>query len=112
MFLQEWDGLTNDRNPSSFVNSGPVIVIGATNRPGAIDKAFLRRMPLAMEIPLPDENGREDILKKLLENETVDTDVNLSALATLTDKFSGSDLRGELPFILLFYYILIHHICY
>jgi SpoVK/Ycf46/Vps4 family AAA+-type ATPase len=39
LFLSEWDGLSSRKDDS------PVIILGATNRPNDLDKAFLRRMP-------------------------------------------------------------------
>ena len=89
IFLQEWDGLSTTTGAN-----GPVIVLGATNRPNDIDKAFLRRMPFVLEIPLPDRKGRLDILTKILLKETLDNNVELGTLADVTDGFSGSDLKG------------------
>jgi SpoVK/Ycf46/Vps4 family AAA+-type ATPase len=73
----------------------PVIVLGATNRPNDIDKSFLRRMPFIVEVPLPNEVGRYDILKKMLSKEILENDVDLINLATMTTNYSGSDLKGE-----------------
>ena len=43
-FLSEWDGL------SSQATAAPVVVVGATNRPMDLDKAFLRRMPVSIKM--------------------------------------------------------------
>jgi ATPase family AAA domain-containing protein 1 len=50
-----WDGLTSATDR--------IVVLGATNRPGDIDAAFLRRMPKRFGINLPDVDQREKILK-------------------------------------------------
>lgn len=89
MFLQQWDGLSS--NASEI--TAPVVVLGATNRPADIDKAFLRRMPYSIEIGLPDLAARIAILKKMLSKEIVDSTVNIEAIAGATLGYSGSDLR-------------------
>ena len=92
LFLQLWDGM----GASGSVRSAPVIVIGATNRPGAIDEAFLRRLSYRVEFTLPDTAGRLDILSKFLSKVAhVGPDVNLESIAAATDGCSGADL-GEL----------------
>jgi len=86
VFLAEWDGLGTSTNK-------PVVVLGATNRPQDLDKAFLRRMPVMIHVPPPDQRGREDILKRQLASEVLDSDVSLEEVALRTDGFTGSDLR-------------------
>lgn len=103
IFLQEWDGLN-----TSAGAYGPVIVLGATNRPNDIDKSFLRRMPFILEIPLPDGKGRLDILSKILSKETLDNNIDLSTLAEVTEGFSGSDLKGVWFLSVLFAFICPH----
>jgi ATPase family AAA domain-containing protein 1 len=83
--LAEWDGLTGSQYP--------VIVLGTTNRPHDLDKAFLRRMPLMIKTSVPNYEGRIAILKKLLRHETLADDVNIGVLALNTTNYSGSDLR-------------------
>ena len=90
LFLQEWDGLSSMNG-----DNGPVIVLGATNRPSSIDKAFLRRMPLVIEVPLPTSKSRHDILTKILKNEQMDANIDLMAIAEVMEGFSGSDLKGK-----------------
>ena len=53
-----WDGFLTDDN--SFV-----CVIGTTNRPFDVDEAIQRRMPLTIEIDLPNASQRELILRKV-----------------------------------------------
>ena len=88
MFLSEWDGLTQG------INAGPVVVLGATNRPLDLDqvrcctltfilldditiqylilnKAFLRRLPVRVNIKMPDDLGRRQIFETILAKEKV-----------------------------------------
>lgn len=81
-FMTLWDGL---------VSSGRVLVLGATNRPGDIDSAFLRRMPKRFSIGLPSDDQRKKILAKLLLDVDVDCDIN--ELINITEGMSGSDLK-------------------
>lgn len=85
-FMMLWDGLSTE-------NGSNVIVMGATNRPSDLDKAILRRMPAQFHVGLPVEEQRWKILKLILENEKLSSDVNLLQLAKVTNTFSGSDLR-------------------
>ncbi|KAL0946998.1 hypothetical protein HGRIS_013143 [Hohenbuehelia grisea] len=85
-FMQEMDGLKSSKENS-------VIVIGATNRPFDLDDAILRRLPRRLLIDLPGEKEREEILKILLRDETLDAELDIKALAKKTDSFSGSDLK-------------------
>jgi len=86
-FMSLWDGLSTD----TF--SCRVIIMGATNRPSDLDEAIMRRMPLKFYIGLPETRQRLSILKIILEGENVDDDINLDAIAQVTDRFSGSDLK-------------------
>lgn len=77
-----------------------ILIIGMTNRLDLIDNALLRpgRFEIQIEIALPDEKGRKDILlihtKKMLENEILGDDVNFDELAALTKNFTGAELEG------------------
>jgi SpoVK/Ycf46/Vps4 family AAA+-type ATPase len=83
-----WDGFTSSTDSNSF----GVIVMGATNRPGDVDAAFLRRMPRTFEVKLPGAPQREQILKVHLRDEPL-VDLNVSQLARETEGYSGSDLK-------------------
>uniref|UniRef100_K3WHB7 AAA+ ATPase domain-containing protein n=1 Tax=Globisporangium ultimum (strain ATCC 200006 / CBS 805.95 / DAOM BR144) TaxID=431595 RepID=K3WHB7_GLOUD len=89
-FLALWDGFTEMNNTESGFG---VIVMGATNRPGDVDPAFLRRMPRTFEIGLPDQHQREQILRINLKNETVGREFNFRQLSADTVYYSGSDLK-------------------
>ncbi|VEU23558.1 DEKNAAC104642 [Brettanomyces naardenensis] len=77
-----------------------VLVIGMTNRKDLIDEALLRpgRFEVQVEIQLPDEDGRFQILgiktKQMRENGALADDVDLHKLAKLTKNFSGAELEG------------------
>ncbi|KAI8608904.1 P-loop containing nucleoside triphosphate hydrolase protein [Chytriomyces sp. MP71] len=77
-----------------------ILVIGMTNRLDMIDEALLRpgRMEIKMEISLPDESGRVQILNvhtaKMKANNLLDMDVNIEELAQLTKNFSGAEIAG------------------
>ncbi|KAJ5862617.1 hypothetical protein N7455_006685 [Penicillium solitum] len=77
-----------------------ILLIGMTNRMDMIDEALLRpgRLEVHMEISLPDEHGRSQILnihtEKMRNNNVMDTDVDLTELAHLTKNFSGAEIAG------------------
>jgi vesicle-fusing ATPase len=77
-----------------------ILIIGMTNRLDMIDEALLRpgRLEVHMEISLPDENGRFQILNihtaKMRTNQVMEHDVDLMELARLTKNFSGAEIGG------------------
>ncbi|RKP03847.1 hypothetical protein CXG81DRAFT_9017 [Caulochytrium protostelioides] len=77
-----------------------ILIIGMTNRLDMIDEALLRpgRLEIHMEISLPDEKGRVQILNvhtaNMKKNGMLDHDVDLSELAALTKNFSGAEIAG------------------
>lgn len=77
-----------------------ILVIGMTNRRDMIDEALMRpgRLEVQMEISLPDENGRSQILnihtRRMREFKKINPDVDCRELATLTKNFSGAELEG------------------
>ncbi|KAI5969766.1 YTA7 [Candida margitis] len=78
-------------------NRGQVIVIGATNRPDAIDPALRRpgRFDREFYFPLPDINARKEILTIHTRKWTPPLDETfLSNLAELTKGYGGADLRA------------------
>jgi len=58
-----------------------------------LDDAVLRRLPRRLLVDLPGEKEREEILKILLRDEILASDVNITKLAKKTEGFSGSDLK-------------------
>ncbi|KAL8925516.1 MAG: hypothetical protein Q9208_003407 [Pyrenodesmia sp. 3 TL-2023] len=77
-----------------------ILLIGMTNRMDMIDDALLRsgRLEVHMEISLPDENGRVQILNihtsKMRESGRLDRDVDLKEIAALTKNYSGAEIAG------------------
>ena len=77
-----------------------ILIIGMTNRLDMIDEAILRpgRMELKVEIGLPDEPGRLQILnihtKKMRENKILEDDVDLKELARLSKNFTGAEIES------------------
>ena len=75
---------------------GEVIVIGATNRPNAIDPALRRpgRFDREIEIGVPDREGRKEILQIHTRGMPLADDVDLDKLADITHGFVGADLAA------------------
>ncbi|XP_010259604.1 PREDICTED: uncharacterized protein LOC104598971 isoform X2 [Nelumbo nucifera] len=86
-FMVNWDGLrTKDKER--------VLVLAATNRPFDLDEAVVRRLPRRLMVNLPDAANREKILRVILAKEEMAPDVDLEAIACMTDGYSGSDLKN------------------
>ncbi|XP_062143427.1 uncharacterized protein LOC133851135 [Alnus glutinosa] len=86
-FMVNWDGLrTKDKER--------VLVLAATNRPFDLDEAVIRRLPRRLMVNLPDAPNREKILRVVLAKEELVPDVDLEAIANMTDGYSGSDLKN------------------
>ncbi|MEM2843198.1 MAG: CDC48 family AAA ATPase [Candidatus Bathyarchaeia archaeon] len=75
---------------------GQVVVIGATNRPNAIDPALRRpgRFDREIEIGVPDSKGRLEILQIHTRGMPLAKDVDLKKLAEVTHGFVGADLAA------------------
>jgi len=75
---------------------GKVKMIMATNRPDTLDPALLRpgRLDRKIEIPLPNEQARMEILKIHCNPITKHGDVDYEAIVKLSDGFNGADLRN------------------
>jgi len=71
-----------------------VIVIAATNRPNTIDGALRRfgRFDREIDIGVPDDVGRLEILQIHTKNMKLDEDVDLESIAKDTHGFVGADL--------------------
>ena len=74
---------------------GKVVVIAATNRPNAIDPALRRpgRFDREIEIGIPDEEGRYDILQIHTRGMPLEQDIDLKSYAKVTHGFVGADLE-------------------
>ena len=75
---------------------GQVVVIGATNRPNALDPAVRRagRFDREIDIGVPDEVGRMEILRIHTKNMKLSEDVDLASVAKGTHGFVGSDMAS------------------
>jgi transitional endoplasmic reticulum ATPase len=75
---------------------GQVIVIGATNRPDALDPALRRpgRFDVEIEIPVPNRRARLEILKVHTRNVPLASDVDLDEIAEKTHGYTGADIAA------------------
>jgi len=74
---------------------GKVVVIAATNRPDSLDPAIRRpgRFDREIEIGIPDEAGRKEVLDIHTRGMPLDNKVNLDQIAKVTHGFVGADLE-------------------
>ena len=79
-----------------LASRGKVVVIGATNRPDALDPALRRpgRFDREIEIGIPDKTGRSDILQIHTRGMPLTEDVDLESLSKVTHGFVGADLEA------------------
>ncbi|XP_010939645.1 cell division control protein 48 homolog C [Elaeis guineensis] len=89
-------GDANLESEASEKKPGYVLVIGATNRPDAVDQALRRPGRFDREIILgvPDENARVEILSVLTRNLRLEGEFNLFKIARSTPGFVGADLAA------------------
>ncbi|OWM75585.1 hypothetical protein CDL15_Pgr021749 [Punica granatum] len=85
-FMTHWDGLLTKPGER-------ILVLAATNRPFDLDEAIIRRFERRIMVGLPSVENREMILKTLLSKEKVE-DLDYKELATMTEGYSGSDLKN------------------
>merc|ERR1711998_264408 len=71
-----------------------VVIMGATNRPNSIDPALRRfgRFDREVDIGVPDENGRLEVLRIHTKNMKLNEDVDLEQLAKETHGYVGADI--------------------
>lgn len=79
-----------------FEQLGAVKIVMATNRPDILDPALLRpgRLDRKIEIPLPNEASRLDILKIHASSITKRGDIDYESCVKLAEGFNGADLRN------------------
>ncbi|VFQ66089.1 unnamed protein product [Cuscuta campestris] len=85
-FMSHWDGLLTKPGER-------ILVLAATNRPFDLDEAIIRRFERRIMVGLPSVESREKILRTLLAKEKV-KDIDFKELATMTEGYSGSDLKN------------------
>ncbi len=78
------------------MTAGPIIIMGATNRPEVLDKALLRpgRFDRQVEVPYPDYISRKQILELHARNKKIDPTIDFDAMARGTPGFTGADLAN------------------
>ena len=86
-FLKEMDGVMEKGKKLH------VYVIGATNKPWALDWPFIRRFQKRIMVPLPDYEARLHLLKLYTEHLNLSSTMDLDEFAGLATGFSGSDIR-------------------
>ena len=79
-----------------FEALGQVKMVMATNRPDILDPALLRpgRLDRKIEIPLPNEASRMDIIKIHSTKVNTQGDIDFESIVKLSDGFNGADLRN------------------
>ncbi|MBI5681366.1 MAG: CDC48 family AAA ATPase [Methanobacterium sp.] len=75
---------------------GQVVVIGATNRPDALDTAIRRpgRFDREIEIGVPDKDGRKEVLQIHTRGMPLEENVDLDEIADVTHGFVGADIES------------------
>src|SRR5436309_4072470 len=75
---------------------GNIIVIGATNRPNAIDPALRRpgRFDREIEIGVPDKMGRYEVLQIHTRTMPLASDVGLPRLSDICHGYTGADISA------------------
>ncbi|XP_047156292.1 uncharacterized protein LOC124827307 [Vigna umbellata] len=86
-FMTHWDGLLTKPGER-------ILVLAATNRPFDLDEAIIRRFERRIMVGLPSVENREKILKTLLAKENMDSELDLKELSTMTEGYTGSDLKN------------------
>ncbi|WP_439327698.1 AAA family ATPase [Lonepinella sp. BR2357] len=72
-----------------------IFIIGATNRPDAIDTAILRtgRLDKHIFLPLPDREARINLFEIYLKNRPLEKQIDYALLAEKTDNYTASDIK-------------------
>jgi SpoVK/Ycf46/Vps4 family AAA+-type ATPase len=86
-FLKEMDNVLDKKRPIH------VYVIGATNKPWALDEPFIRRFQRRIYVALPSAEARRELFNIFTKNLNLANDVDLELLLEKTEGYSGSDLR-------------------
>lgn len=86
-FLKEMDNVLDKKRQTH------VYVIGATNKPWALDEPFIRRFQRRIYVALPDLEARRELFKIFAKDLKLAEDVNPQLLLEQTEGYSGSDLR-------------------
>lgn len=85
-FLKEMDGVIDKGKNWS------VYVVGATNKPWALDWGFIRRFQKRIYVPVPDYDSRLKMFQLYTQKLKMEG-VDIREVATISEGFSGSDIR-------------------
>lgn len=108
IFMDEIDSLCGDRSGGSLLVSellslmsgtkykGNIWIIGATNRPAAVDEALLQPgcLEQIVHVDLPDFTSRCDIWKGILTGVSVKEEINVANLSDASAGHSGAEITG------------------
>ncbi|KAI5190979.1 fidgetin-like protein 1 [Nematocida minor] len=83
-FLIQMDGAKQSKDN--------VLVIGATNRPQEIDEAARRRFVKRLYVPLPNKEGRKEMIKKIAKDICMLSAEEIETLSDVLEGYSGSDI--------------------
>ena len=86
-FLKEMDSVLDKKRQTH------VYVIGATNKPWALDEPFIRRFQKRIYVPLPTTESRQELFEIYATNLKLASDVDRTLLVAKTEGYSGSDFR-------------------
>lgn len=77
-----------------FKNNDKIKIIASTNRPDILDPALMRpgRFDRHIEIPLPNNEGRKEILQIHTRNLNLKKNIDLNSLSNMMSDFSGADM--------------------
>jgi len=86
-FLKEMDNILDKKRLNH------VYVIGATNKPWALDEPFIRRFQKRIYVPLPSAEARREMFSIYAQDLKLAPDVDGEIIVEKTEGYSGSDLR-------------------
>lgn len=87
-FLVQLDG-------AATAEEDRILIVGATNRPQELDEAARRRLVKRLYIPLPDSTARKQLVNRLISTErNVLSETDIESIGTLTDGYSGADVKN------------------
>jgi SpoVK/Ycf46/Vps4 family AAA+-type ATPase len=90
-FLVQFDGVTGAQQQEGK----NLLVLAATNRPGDLDEAALRRLTRRIYIPLPDAPAREAIISHQIAKINHDIDEEgMKEVLRITDGYSCADMQA------------------
>ena len=86
-FLKEMDSILDKKNPTH------IYIIGATNKPWALDEPFIRRFQKRIYVPLPGPEARREMFDIYSKDLRLARDVDPELVVEKTAGYSGSDFR-------------------